>query len=60
MTKPERMKKKVNGKIAVVDVLVDRAGGECLEDVVPDDNKGCHTAQAVEELVMGLAVGKCG
>lgn len=49
----------VDGQIAVVEALVDGAGGEGLEEVVPDHQQSGDAAQAVQQFVVGFRIGEC-
>lgn len=52
MTKPESMKKKSDGQVAVVDDLVHMAGGVGFKDVEPYDDNGGYAAQPVKNVVV--------
>lgn len=49
----------VHRQVAVVELLVVGAGGERLEDMVPDHHDGCHAAQPVQDAVMRFGVCEC-
>ncbi len=47
-------KKEIHRQVAVVELLVVGACGECLEDMVPDHHDGRHAPQSVQDAIVRL------
>ena len=59
LIKEMESEEEINGKITVVEFLVNRACRETFEDVVPDYHKGCDASESVEKFVSRLCGESC-